>query len=71
VRPVLANQQGVRLPLPEEVAGSWVWLDPERDGDKVTWRKNPAVANKENGAAVCSEPVQIYEGWLEITKTQK
>ena len=71
VRPVLANQQGVRLPLPEEVAGSWVWLDPERDGDKVTWRKNPAVANKDSGAAVCSEPVQIYEGWLEITKTQQ
>ena len=67
VGPVLARHRSVRLPLPDDVPGSWSWFD--LDYRKPGWQEHPHVDKPQAALAVPDEGLQIREGWLVMSKT--
>ena len=74
VGPVLGKPDSFRLPVPDDVEGSWSWFDFDQTRtEPERWRENLDVGIAETGAAVASEldQVQVYDGWLTIRKTDR
>ena len=79
VGPLLNEIQGIRMPLPVNVAGSWSWIartgvnlaDPRHDPLETI--PDPAVANApgitpaSQEARLTGEPIHIREGYLKLS----
>ncbi|MGW5672559.1 DUF3892 domain-containing protein [Micromonospora sp. NPDC003776] len=60
--PVLHDLETTRLPLPQDVRGSWYWHRRDRPGQ---WRSD-AVVPATGDALLPNEPSVASEGWLQV-----
>jgi hypothetical protein len=60
--PVLLDPQQVRMPIPSEIAGTWVW---DYRADAVSWSERPAT-NSTDQALLSADPATAVEGWLKL-----
>jgi len=79
VGPLLNEIQGIRMPLPVNVAGSWSWIartgvnlsDPLHDPLEIIPDPNatdaPGIAPASQQARLTGEPIHIREGYLKLS----
>jgi hypothetical protein len=64
--PILSPANKIGLPLPSEADHAWTWLARGKNG----WL-SPAEIGPANTQASWGEPLEIHEGWLRLTNTEK
>jgi hypothetical protein len=61
--PVLVDPQHIRMPLPTDLNGTWVW---DYRSDATTWTEDPAT-NATGDALLPRDPATAIEGWLRLS----
>jgi hypothetical protein len=69
VGPVLGADEHFRIPVPEDITGSWTWVDLDRTREHP-WTADPEVGKPETGRGVPSKPLRIRDGWLSFKRTE-
>jgi hypothetical protein len=60
--PVLVDPQHIRMPLPVDLNGTWVW---DYRAAAANWAENPAT-NATDDALLGQDPPKASEGWLKL-----
>ena len=64
--PVVCNQGEIAMPLPQEPEYVWHWLSLNGEN----W-SDPTTIESVNTTASFSQPQQIYEGWLQLSRVEE
>jgi hypothetical protein len=64
--PVLVDPQHIRMPLPADLNGTWVW---DYRSDAAKWNEDPTT-NATDAALLSIDPATAIEGWLKLKPPQ-
>lgn len=64
--PIVTSKQQLNLPLPTELGYKWSWVEKEQN----KWSDTSQIAPI-NPSVVFSEPQEIREGWLQLSKVKE
>jgi hypothetical protein len=63
--PVLCDPQQIRMPIPNEIHGSWSW---DHRSSVTQWEEDK-VTNTTGDALIPPDPAKAQEGWLRMSET--
>ena len=61
--PVLVDPKTIRMPVPNEIHGTWSW---DHRADITTWAEDPIVAATQD-AHLRPDPASGTEGWMRMS----
>jgi hypothetical protein len=70
VGPVLGSESAFRVPVPDDLGGSWIWLDHDRTRPEP-WQADAEAGKPEPGPGVPAQPLGIREGWLSFRRAEQ
>ncbi|OAN79409.1 hypothetical protein A8B78_11790 [Jannaschia sp. EhC01] len=62
--PILTDPHDIRMPLPSEMRGNWVWASR---ADVTGWAPDEPITASTAKAAVTTAPLHLSEGWLSLS----
>jgi hypothetical protein len=69
VGPVLGSDAAFRVPVPDDLGGSWIWLDHDRTRTPP-WQADAEAGKPEPGPGVPARALGIRDGWLSFRRAE-